>query len=198
MEKPAGEVIVPMIVKTRSEQKKEKLLKNIEIRKKTESLLDSLRKDQGSIADKMMSAKTKEERSSLKRLFDVLDLKRKKVEEDLKRISEELLSECGRGKKRPVIVKQPHGQLVKNAVEIKKKMLDRELDQISESNRKPHVAAATTAAVADQTATTTPDDGIAKQEEEKDVKEGGEESELPSDLSDPLDVNVKLDTEVDA
>lgn len=196
MEKPVSEVIVPMI-KTRSEQKKEKLLKNIEIRKKTESLLDSLRKDQGSIADKMMSAKTKEERSSLKRLFDVLDLKRKKVEEDLKRISEELLSECGRGggmgKKRPAVVK-PHGQLVKNAVEIKKKMLDRELDQISESNRKPHVPADDHAADADAEAEAV----TQKPEEEEEEKQEQEDaSEEVSDLSDPtLDVSVKPEADV--
>ena len=185
------------MIKTRSEQKKEKLLKNIEIRKKTESLLDSLRKDQGSVADKMMTAKTKEERSTLKRLFDVLDLKRKKVEEDLKRISEELLNECGKGsmgRKRPVMpVKQAHGQLVKNAVEIKKKMLDRELDQISESNRKTHdhPADPTMEPAADAEAV------LSQQQREADLEqEVRQEDEPPSDLSDPLDANVKLVADV--
>jgi hypothetical protein len=90
--------VVPMI-KTRSEQKKEKLLKNIEIRKKAEQLLLTLRKDQTSVGEKLINAKSKEERIKLKSIFDLLDAKRKETEEELKKISEELLNDCsGHGK----------------------------------------------------------------------------------------------------
>lgn len=94
VEKPVTEAPVVPMIKTRSEQKKEKLLKNIEIRKKTEQLLSTLRKDQTSIGEKLINAKTKEERTKLKKIFDLLDVKRKETEEELKKISEELLNDC--------------------------------------------------------------------------------------------------------
>ena len=126
------------VIKTRSEHQKDKLFKNIEIRKKTENILSSLRKDQTSIGEKLINAKSKEERAKLKQLFDVLDVKRKEVEEELKKINEELLTECSR-ETSPVKSSRGRrghhlprgGSHVVHPVKIqeRKKSLDQELDQ---------------------------------------------------------------------
>lgn len=98
-----GPADVPM-TKTPSEQKKEKLLQKNEIKKKCQEILAAVRKDQAAVAEKMMNC-NKDERSSLKELFNILDAKRKKLEEDLVKVSEELLKECKatgkRGRERP-------------------------------------------------------------------------------------------------
>ena len=94
---------VPM-TKTPSEQKKEKLLQKIEIKKKCQEILEQVRQDQASVGQKLLSA-SKEERPELKKLFDTLDEKRKKLEEDLKKVTEDLLRETKnppkRGRERP-------------------------------------------------------------------------------------------------
>ena len=93
-----------LLTKSPSEQKKNKRLQKFEIKKKCLELVKQTSHYQTSVGHKLMNA-NKEDRSKLRKLFDTLDETRKQFEEDLKKVSEDLLRETKnpskKAKKRP-------------------------------------------------------------------------------------------------
>lgn len=132
----AEPVAVPMTL-LKSEVKREKFLKHMELKKKTEEKLDSCRSDTQKIYEKIIDPKiTKEEKQQMMTMFDILEKNRKQLEEDLKRINEQLLIEKRKGGPKRSGLRPtgfPHVPKIPKVIteRTEKKILELELDALN-------------------------------------------------------------------